>query len=222
MSDPLVSVRDVSRIFEGGRVVALDHVDFDIAPGEFVAITGPSGSGKTTLLNLIGAMDLPSEGEVWVGGTHVHDEQAMEIVRATKIGFIFQRHNLIPVLNAWQNVEIPLIPRERSKRARRERARALLGQVGLAGRADANVRVLSGGERQRVAVARAMANEPPLLLADEPTGNLDSATGHDVMEVVHGMRRRTGAALVLVTHDLRICEGADRRIEMLDGKIRSS
>jgi putative ABC transport system ATP-binding protein len=220
MSEPLVEFRGVTRTFEKGRVVALDHVDLRIERGEFVAVTGPSGSGKTTLLNLMGAMDLPDQGEVIVDGVTLVDTRTMEEVRARKIGFVFQMHNLIPVLGAADNVEIPLIPWMRSRRARRDRAMELLSHVGLAARADTNVRVLSGGERQRIAIARAMANEPPLLLADEPTGNLDSKTGHEVLNVLHELRRRTGAALVLVTHNLEMCEGCDRRIELHDGRVR--
>ena len=219
MSEPLVEFRDVSRTFEKGRVIALDHVDLRIERAEFVAVTGPSGSGKTTLLNLMGAMDLPDRGEILVDGISIVDTKTMESVRARKIGFVFQMHNLIPVLGAADNVEIPLSPWMRSRRKRRARAMELLGQVGLAGRADTNVRVLSGGERQRIAIARAMANEPPLLLADEPTGNLDSKTGHDVMNVLHELRKRTGAALVLVTHNLEMCEHCDRRIELHDGRV---
>ncbi len=221
MSEPLVEFRGVTRAFEKGRVVALDDVSLRIGRGEFVAVTGPSGSGKTTLLNLMGAMDLPDQGEILVDGIAVVDTKTMEDVRARKIGFVFQMHNLIPVLGAADNVEIPLIPRMRSRRARRARALELLGHVGLADRADTNVRVLSGGERQRIAVARAMANEPPLLLADEPTGNLDSKTGHEVMDVLHELRQRTGAALVLVTHNLEMCLGCDRRIELHDGRLQA-
>ena len=219
MSEPLVRFRGVTRVFERGRVVALDHVDLEIAPGAFVAVTGPSGSGKTTLLNLMGAMDLPDEGEVILDGVRVDSPAAMEEVRARKIGFVFQRHNLIPVLDAAENVEVPLVPRGFSRRERRRRALDLLAGVGLADRAGADVRVLSGGERQRVAIARAMANEPPLLLADEPTGNLDSRTGHEVMELMHALRKRTGAALVLVTHNMEICEHADLHVRLRDGKI---
>ena len=219
MSDALIRFRQVTRSFENGRVVALDHVDLEIARGEFVAVMGPSGSGKTTMLNLMGAMDLPTSGTVTVDGVELTDKKTLDRVRATRIGFVFQMHNLIPVLTAAQNVEIPMIPNGRSKEQRRERALELLGQVGLRDRAKTNVRVLSGGERQRIAIARAMANEPPLLLADEPTGNLDSRTGHEVMEVLHDLRKRTGAALVLVTHNESICAGCDRKLRMLDGKV---
>jgi len=220
MSDALVELRRVRRIFEGGSVVALDGVDLALGKGQFVAVTGPSGSGKTTLLNLMGAMDLPDEGEILFEGRPVDSRRAMERVRAERIGFVFQMHNLIPVLRAAENVEVPLVPRL-ARGARRERARKLLEEVGLAHRAEADVRGLSGGERQRVAIARALANDPALILADEPTGNLDSKTGHEVMEVLHAARRRTGATLVLVTHNLEIFEDADRHVKLHDGKIVS-
>jgi len=217
MSDALVELRGVRRFFEGGSVVALDGVDLALGRGEFVAVTGPSGSGTTTLLNLMGAMDLPDEGQVLFEGRPIDSRRAMERVRAERIGFVFQMHNLIPVLHAAENVEVPLIRLARAER--RERARRLLHDVGLGHRADADVRGLSGGERQRVAIARALANDPALILADEPTGNLDSKTGHEVMEVLHAARKRTGATLVLVTHNLEICEGADRHVRLHDGKL---
>ena len=219
MSDALVRLANVRRTFENGSIVALDHVDLEIALGEFVAITGPSGSGKSTLLNMLGAMDLPSTGSVRIGGIDVIDRRSMDRVRSEKIGFVFQMHNLIPVLSAVDNVEIPLVPKRVSGRDRRRRAEELLRQVGLGARCDANVRVLSGGERQRVAIARAMVTEPPLLLADEPTGNLDSHTGDEVMALIHDLRRRTGAALVLVTHNEALCAGADRHLRMFDGVL---
>jgi putative ABC transport system ATP-binding protein len=218
MSDALVELRGVRRVFEGGRVVALDGVDLVLSRGQFVAVTGPSGSGKTTLLNLMGAMDLPDEGEILFDGRRIDSRRSMEQVRSERIGFVFQMHNLIPVLAASENVEVPLVPRLRRKE-RRERALRLLEQVGLDHRAGADVRGLSGGERQRVAIARALANDPALILADEPTGNLDSKTGHEVMEVLHAARKRTGATLVLVTHNLEICEGCDRHVKLHDGKV---
>jgi len=219
MSDPLVRLSRVRRVFENGRVVALDHIDLDIARGEFLAVTGPSGSGKSTLLNMLGAMDLPSEGSVRIDGIDVVDRASMDRVRSEKIGFVFQMHNLIPVLSAANNVEIPLVPRKVSSTERRRRAEHLLEQVGLGDRCDTNVRVLSGGERQRIAIARAMVTEPPLLLADEPTGNLDSHTGEDVMSLIHELRARTGSALVLVTHNEALCDGADRHLRMIDGVL---
>jgi ABC-type lipoprotein export system ATPase subunit len=222
MSDDGVVIR-LSRVrmeFDGGGVVALDDVDLEVHAGEFVAIRGPSGSGKTTLLNVMGAMDVPTGGTVEIGGEVVHDPRTLDRIRAENVGFVFQRHNLIPVLTATQNVEVPMIPRkEISATARRARARELLEHVGLGHRLDSDVRVLSGGERQRIAIARAMANEPPILLADEPTGNLDTTNGRIVMDTLHEMRRRTNAALIVVTHDDRVCEGADRTYRMIDGRL---
>jgi ABC-type lipoprotein export system ATPase subunit len=219
MSDALVRLEQVRRAYEGGRVVALDRVDLAVGRGEFVAITGPSGSGKSTLLNMIGAMDLPDEGEVFVDDIRVIDRKSMERVRAEKIGYVFQMHNLIPVLSAADNVEIPLIPRKVGRKERRRRAESLLASVGLGDRCDTNVRVLSGGERQRVAIARALAHDPPLLLADEPTGNLDSHTGNEVMALIHRLRAETGATLILVTHNEELCAGADRHLRMQDGAL---
>ncbi|MEM8882714.1 MAG: ABC transporter ATP-binding protein [Planctomycetota bacterium] len=219
MSEPIVKLQGVRRVFEGGRVVAVDGIDLTVQPGEFIAITGHSGSGKSTLLNLIGAMDLPSEGTVHVGGIHVTDRRSMERVRSEKIGFVFQMHNLIPVLNAAHNVEVPLIPMRMSSRDRRKKAEELLELVGLGDRSESNVRVLSGGERQRVAIARALAHDPPLLLADEPTGNLDSHTGDEVMALMHRVRAETNAALILVTHNEDLCATADRHLRMQDGHL---
>ncbi len=219
MSDAVATLTGVHRRFEEGRVVALDGVSLAIARGEFVALTGPSGSGKSTLLNMLGGMDLPDAGEVEVDGIAVRDRASMERVRAEKVGFVFQMHNLIPVLSAAENIGIPLVPRRVGRRDRRERALRLLDLVGLRGRADSDIRVLSGGERQRIAIARALVVEPPLLLADEPTGNLDSHTGAAVMALLHDLRRRIGSALVLVTHNLEICAGCDRHLRMQDGGL---
>ena len=219
MSNPFVAVKEASKVYESGRVIALDRVSLQVNPGEFVAITGPSGSGKTTLLNMMGAMDIPDSGEVSFNGTRASNRRELDRIRAEKIGFVFQMHNLIPVLTARQNVEIPMLPRAISAARRKERALDLLGEVGLRPRADSSIHGLSGGERQRVAIARALANSPSLLLADEPTGNLDSATGDEIMEMLHDQRTRTGAALILVTHNDHLCRGAGRHIRMQDGKI---
>ena len=219
MSSPLVEVINASKAYEGGRVVALDGVSLAVGPGEFVAITGPSGSGKTTLLNMIGAMDIPDSGEINIGGSPVSTRRELDRIRAKNIGFVFQMHNLIPVLTARQNVELPMMPKGVRARERRARALGLLEEVGLRSRADSSIHGLSGGERQRVAIARALANSPSLLLADEPTGNLDTATGAGVMDLLHEQRTRTGAALILVTHNEDLCSGADQHICMRDGKI---
>lgn len=219
MNELLVNVINARKEYEGGQVIALDGVNLQVSPGEFVAITGPSGSGKTTLLNLVGAMDIPDSGEIIINGFPVSTRRELDRIRAEKIGFVFQMHNLIPVLTARQNVELPMLPRAIKAGERRERALDLLDEVGLKPRADSSIQGLSGGERQRVAIARALANSPSLLLADEPTGNLDTTTGAEVMELLHEQRTRTGAALVLVTHNDELCRGAGQRIHMQDGKI---
>jgi ABC-type lipoprotein export system ATPase subunit len=219
MNELLVNVINARKEYEGGQVIALDGVNLQVSPGEFVAITGPSGSGKTTLLNLVGAMDIPDSGEIIINGFPVSTRRELDRIRAEKIGFVFQMHNLIPVLTARQNVELPMLPRAIKAGERRERALDLLDEVGLRPRADSSIQGLSGGERQRVAIARALANSPSLLLADEPTGNLDTTTGAEVMALLHEQRTRTGAALVLVTHNDELCLGADQRIHMQDGKI---
>lgn len=219
MNEPLVRVSKAKKTFEGGLVTALDEVNLEIEAGSFVAITGPSGSGKTTLLNIVGAMDVPDTGEVSIDGELVSSGKELDSIRARKIGFVFQMHNLIPVLTARQNVEIPMLPRPLTSTERRARALQLLDEVKLKKRAESSVLGLSGGERQRVAIARALANSPPLLLADEPTGNLDSRTGEEVMGLLHEQRGRVGATLILVTHNEELCRGADQHIRMQDGKI---
>ena len=219
MNEPLVRVNKAKKTFEGGLVIALDEVSLEIEAGSFVAITGPSGSGKTTLLNIVGAMDVPDSGEVFIDGELVASGRELDSIRARKIGFVFQMHNLIPVLTARQNVEIPMLPRPLTSKERRTRALQLLDGVKLKKRAESSVLGLSGGERQRVAIARALANSPPLLLADEPTGNLDSRTGEEVMGLLHEQRGRVGATLILVTHNEELCRDADQHIRMQDGKI---
>ena len=219
MNEPLVRVKKAKKTFEEGLVVALDEVSLEIEAGSFVAITGPSGSGKTTLLNIVGAMDVPDSGEVFIDGEHAASGKELDSIRARKIGFVFQMHNLIPVLTARQNVEIPMLPRPLTSKERRTRALQLLDEVKLKRRAESSVLGLSGGERQRVAIARALANSPPLLLADEPTGNLDSRTGDEVMGLLHEQRERVGATLILVTHNEELCRDADQHIRMQDGKI---
>ena len=215
-----VRVDHVVKAFEGGRVRALDDVSFELAPGELVALTGPSGSGKSTLLNLIGALDDPDGGSITLDGERLDRIQDRDQYRSTTVGFVFQLHNLIPTLTASENVEIAMFGHTRSRAARRGRARALLDEVGLAGRVDARPATLSGGERQRVAIARALANEPRLLLADEPTGALDSATGTRVLALLDELRRRRGTTILLVTNDDQVAAATDRVLRLRDGVIR--
>jgi len=215
-----VRVDHVVKAFEGGRVRALDDVSFSLAPGELVALTGPSGSGKSTLLNLIGALDDPDEGSIALDGERLDRIRDRDAYRSRTVGFVFQLHNLISTLTASENIQIPMFGHTHSRAARRERARNLLGEVGLADRVDARPATLSGGERQRVAIARALANEPRLILADEPTGALDSATGARVLALLDEVRQRRGTTILLVTNDDQVAAATDRVLRLRDGVIR--
>jgi putative ABC transport system ATP-binding protein len=220
---PLYELRDVSRTYGSGDtlVKALDGVTMRIRAGEFLVIAGPSGSGKTTLLQLLGALDRPGSGEVIFEGRSLEtnsDAQLAEI-RRTALGFVFQQFNLIPTLSAVQNVEAALAPSGFAATRRRQRAEHLLERVRLAERADHLPSQLSGGEQQRVAIARALANEPRVLLADEPTGNLDSTTGADVIDLLRTLNRTERLTVVLITHDASIAERAGRVVSMRDGRI---
>jgi putative ABC transport system ATP-binding protein len=215
-----IVVDHVRKSFEGGRVQALRDVSLRIAPGELVALTGVSGSGKSTLLNLIGALDKPDAGSIVVDGQRLDTLDNPSAYRAATIGFVFQAHNLLPTLTASENVQVSMFGR-RPLRERETRARDLLVEVGLAGRVDARPRVLSGGERQRVAIARALANGPRLLLADEPTGSLDSATGKNVLDLLEQLRDRHGMTILLVTNDDEVAEHSDRQLRLRDGVIHA-
>jgi ABC-type lipoprotein export system ATPase subunit len=214
-----LTVEQVRKTFEDGRVVALDGVSLHADAGEFVAVTGPSGCGKSTLLNLVGALDRPDSGAILVGGERVDELRDPADYRAATVGFVFQFHNLVPVLSAVENVQVPMLGRGRSRTERERRARELLGEVGLAHRARSRPPTLSGGERQRVALARALANEPRLLLADEPTGALDSETAAQVLALVRRVQAERGTTVLLVTNDDAAAAAADRRIRMRDGRL---
>jgi putative ABC transport system ATP-binding protein len=219
---PIIEVIDVVKTFEGGRVRALDGVSLTVDAGEFVAIVGPSGCGKSTLLNLIGALDLPDSGDLHVAGHDLDEREDLNGFRSRKIGLVFQLDNLLPGLTAVENVEAPMFGVMRGRRHRRERAVELLDLVGIADRAGTRPPLLSGGERQRVAIARALANHPVVLLADEPTGRLDSTTSDRVMDLLEGLRRDTGVTLIVVSHDPAVAARADRVIRMLDGRVLPS
>jgi ABC-type lipoprotein export system ATPase subunit len=221
---PVYQLRSVTRAYTSGslQVHAVRDVDLTIGAGESVAIVGPSGSGKTTLLQLLGALDRPTSGELLFEGRDVGalgDAELSEL-RLSVLGFVFQQFNLIPTLSAAQNVEIALAPTPMSRPTRRDRVLELLAAVGLAGRADHVPTKLSGGEQQRVAIARALANDPHVLLADEPTGNLDSSTGAEIVDLLLSLsgddRRRT---VVVVTHDSEVAARARRVVRMQDGRI---
>lgn len=232
MSEKIVIARDLVKTYEGGRTRALDGISLEILTGESVAICGPSGSGKSTLLNLFGALDRPDSGDLWVAGEDLaHHKGDLAQFRARKVGFIFQLHNLIPSLTALENVLIPTLglspdlvktsPRVRLRRDAQARARELLTRVGLADKAHRRPPELSGGERQRVAVARALINNPELILADEPTGSLDSKNEKQVLDLLKELRAERGVTLILVTHDPRVTQAANRVIEIFDGKIEA-
>jgi len=214
-----VVLEHVRKAFENGRVRALEDVSLRIEPGEFVSLTGSSGSGKSTLLNLIGALDRPDAGSIVVDGQSLERLEDAAAYRAATVGFVFQEHILVPTLTTVENVQVPLFGREHGRRERKARALALLAEVGLAERTDSRPSVLSGGERQRVAIARALANEPKLLLADEPTGALDSSTGAHVLDLLQRLRRSRGMTILLVTNDDQVAERADRTLRLRDGLI---
>jgi putative ABC transport system ATP-binding protein len=219
---PLLVVRDAHRAYprSGEPVHAVRGVSLDVAQGEYVAIVGPSGCGKSTLLNLLGAIDRPTSGSVSIGGSSVSTlpDKAATRFRLTHIGFVFQRFYLLPVLTARENVELPMAEAKVPLAERRDRARELLGYVGLEARADHRPAELSGGEQQRVAIARALANRPIVLLADEPTGELDARTGSDVIALFDRLNR-DGMTIIVVTHDEKLAGAARRVIHMLDGRV---
>jgi ABC-type lipoprotein export system ATPase subunit len=217
--EALVTIRGMSKLFEGGRLRALDSVDLDIRKGEFVAIVGPSGCGKSTLLHLIAALDRPDEGTITVAGHNLNHVRQLNHYRACDVGIVFQLDNLLPTLTASENVQVPMLGQGLGRNARHARAEELLAQVGLADRAHYRPPQLSGGERQRVAIARALANEPGILLADEPTGRLDSASGKRVLELLKRIRDERGVTVILVTHDPAVAAQADRIVSMLDGRV---
>jgi ABC-type lipoprotein export system ATPase subunit len=223
MDVPLYDVRGVSRSFRRGEstVHALAGVDLSIAHGEIVAIVGPSGSGKTTLLQLLGALDRPTSGQIFFEGRDLNalGDNDLADLRLRAFGFVFQTFNLIPTLNALENVEAKLAPTGLPPSELRIRSLALLDEVGLSSRAKHLPSQLSGGEQQRVAIARALVTEPRVVLADEPTGNLDSQTGADVVELMASLSHRRGHTVVLVTHDSEVADKAQRAIRMQDGRL---
>jgi putative ABC transport system ATP-binding protein len=214
-----VAVDHVSKAFEGGRIVALQDVSLQLQSGDFASVVGPSGGGKSTLLNLIGALDLPDSGTITVGGTELTKIDDLARYRAETVGFVFQFHHLIPTLNARENVQVPMMGRGPSRRERIEKAESLLEACAIGHRATASPTTLSGGERQRVAIARALANDPKLLLADEPTGALDSTTGAQIVELLLRLRDERGMTIVLVTNDEAVASAADRTLRIRDGRV---
>ena len=221
---PLVETRGVEKIYaEGSKVAALRGVDFKLEAGEFTALAGPSGSGKSTLLNLIGTLDQPTKGRIFYSGREVTglSVDALSDFRLASLGFIFQAYNLIPVLTAAENVEYPLVLRGAEAQERRAAARDALRQVGLEGFADRRPSLLSGGQQQRVAVARAIVHKPALVLADEPTANLDSKTGAQLLDLMEELNRAHGVTFLFSSHDSAVLERARRVVRLRDGELHA-
>jgi predicted ABC-type transport system involved in lysophospholipase L1 biosynthesis ATPase subunit len=215
----LIETRDLRRSFDGGRVEALRGINLRIHEGESVAVAGPSGCGKSTFLQMLGALDEPNEGDVLFRGQSLRQIRDHAQFRARTIGFVFQSFHLLPTLSALENVQMPMFEMPWSRKQRRDKAADLLNAVGLGGRLSHVPRKMSGGERQRVAIARSLANNPKLLLADEPTGNLDSSTAARIIELLLQLHREQNMTMVIVTHDLDIASRTDRIVRMLDGQI---
>lgn len=220
---PLIKTVELSKIYrqDGTYIQALDDVNISIEKGEFAAITGPSGSGKSTLLHIIGCIDTPTRGKVFINGTEVSkmNGRALTKLRLRELGFVFQQFYLLPTLSAYENIELPLLEAGVSKEMRRKRIMELLDAVGLSERARHRPGQLSGGEQQRVAIARALSNNPPIILADEPTGELDSASGRKILDLLAWINREYGKTIVVVTHDDAVALRAMRIIKLQDGRI---
>ncbi len=219
----IISAENVTKTYEdhGIAVQAIRGIDLAIAPGEFTALVGPSGSGKTTFLNIISGLDKPTTGAVWLGGRKMSDMSGAELsdFRRDHIGFIFQAYNLIPVLTAAENIEYVMLLQGVPKAERESRSRTILREVGLEGLESRFPASLSGGQQQRVAIARAMVSRPSLILADEPTANLDSRNGSDLLDMMRALNRRTGMTFVFSTHDRLIMDRAERVVTLQDGRI---
>jgi len=215
----VISATDLNKSF--GTLNVVKDVNFNVKKGEFVSIVGKSGSGKTTLLSLLSGLERPSSGRVTIDGRAITEssENELALFRREMVGFIFQSFHLIPTLSAWENVALPLFPVKMAKGKRRERAMELLRQMEMEHRSDHRPATLSGGEKQRVAIARALANHPKVVFADEPTGNLDSATSEAIMDILKHLHADNGISLVMVTHDMDLAESSDRIVRMQDGEV---
>jgi len=221
MTNPILEVRDLQKSYDQGQIEALRGVSLSILAGEYVAISGPSGSGKSTLLQLLGGLDSPTSGEVLFRNSILGASIDLDTFRSQHVGFIFQAFHLMPTLRAVENVQVPMLGVAGSAKDRAGRAKELLCEMGLEHRMSQYPNQLSAGERQRVAIARALANNPSILLADEPTGNLDSANSARIMEMLTGIQSRRGMTLIVVTHENEIANSAPRHIRIRDGRIES-
>lgn len=220
MTEHLLEARTLVKTFDGGRIQALRGVDLQIRAGEFIAITGPSGSGKSTLLQLLGGLDRPTTGEVVYRGQSFADSFDLDRYRSQHVGFVFQAFYLLPTLTAMENVQIPMFESRLKARERAEKAEVLLQDMGLEHRLKSHPNELSAGERQRVAIARSLANDPEILLADEPTGNLDSENSARIMALLAGIQARRKMTIIMVTHEEEVARCAERGVHILDGRIR--
>ncbi|MDO9045827.1 MAG: ABC transporter ATP-binding protein [Methanobacteriaceae archaeon] len=220
-SKNIVEIKNLKKSFDHGKITALNGLNLEIKEGEFVSIIGPSGSGKSTLLNMIGALDKADVGDITVSGIDLIRKKDLSDFRSQEIGFIFQLHNLIPNLSVLENVEVPMFESKISGKEMRKRALELLDYVELSDKIKRKPTELSGGERQRVAIARALANKPSIILADEPTGSLDSKTGQVILQRLKELHEKENVTLIMVTHDMNVASLADRTIEVLDGQVQN-
>lgn len=218
---PLIRAEHLKKVYTDGNVTALDDVSLEIQPGEYISIMGPSGSGKSTLLHMLGGLDRPTSGEVFLQGEPVSKMKSLDEVRSRLVGFVFQSFHLLPNLTVAENVQLPMFETKMTPQEREARSLELLPVVGIEHRAKHLASKLSVGERQRVAIARSLANEPIVLLADEPTGNLDSKTGEDILELFERLNREHETTIVMITHDQGVADRAGRQIFFRDGKIQS-
>ena len=221
MTELLIEAIHLTKTYGAGEtaVRALDDVNLAVKPGEFFAIMGPSGCGKSTLLNMLGALDQPTSGAVWVAGENLAKLRNVDDFRARTVGFVFQLHNLLPTLTAQENIEVPMQGRGLGSRERRQRSKQILDLVGLIDRSHHLPNQLSGGQRQRIAIGRALANDPKLILADEPTGSLDSQSGEEILALLRDLNRTQGTTIAVVTHDARVAQTTQRILRMQDGHI---
>ena len=214
-----ISLKDVLKQYDDDYVTALNHINLSIEKGSFVSIIGPSGSGKSTLLNMLGALDNPDSGEIIIDGINLSQEKDLSDFRRNEIGFVFQLHNLLPNLTVKENVEIPLVGSKLSESEKEKRALKYIEAVGLLDKKDSKPNKLSGGQRQRVAIARALVNNPSIILADEPTGSLDSKTWQMVLDILKNMHEQYNVTLIIVTHDIEVAKLAERTIVIKDGQV---
>jgi len=221
-SENIIEIKGLKKSYDNGKIKALNGMDLEVKEGEFISIMGPSGSGKSSLLNMIGALDTADEGSITVAGIDLMKTKKLNEFRSKEIGFVFQMHNLIPNLNVLENVQIPMFETKTSSNEMNERALELLKSVNLEDKINTKPTKLSGGERQRVAIARALVNHPSIILADEPTGALDSKTGEVILNLLKDLHRKENVTLVMVTHEPYVGNMAERIVTVLDGKIQTN